>query len=119
MLKQKQTSILVSKCIVTSGSTKSYLKSSTGKSNETKTVLDDAATRAQFIFKLHTMVGTEDANIVTWIKDGSAFLIKQPEMFAKHLLPKYCGHKTFTSFERQMNFYRYVLFLKNVLAYFV
>jgi hypothetical protein len=68
-------------------------------------------TRAQFIFKLHKMISTEGGNIVEWTSDGSAFLIKNPDLFATHLLPKYCGHKTFTSFERQMNFYRYVFSL--------
>ena len=64
--------------------------------------------RAQFVFKLHDMICKENGDIVQWIDGGSAFLIKDPSLFAKRLLPVYCGHKTFTSFERQMNFYRYV-----------
>ena len=62
--------------------------------------------RAQFIPKLHTMISEEDGSIVEWLPDGLSFLIKDPTLFATLLLPKYCGHKTFTSFERQMNFYR-------------
>ena len=67
----------------------------------------DVDTRAQFIEKLHQMIETEDGKIVAWLPDGLSFLIKNPDLFAKRLLPKYCGHTTFTSFERQMNFYRF------------
>ena len=78
--------------------------------------------RAQFITKLHTMLTKENGTIIRWTADGTAFLILKPLLFACNLLPKYCGHKTFTSFERQMNFYRYTphpcIVLPLALSYF-
>lgn len=64
------------------------------------------SSRAQFITILHGMIQTEAGSVVSWADEGKAFLIKAPQRFAETLLLEYCGHKTFTSFERQMNFYR-------------
>ena len=83
---------------------KSKKEKTTSKTTKPKAV----KSRAQFVFKLHALICKENGDIVQWIDGGSAFLIKEPALFAKQLLPVYCGHKTFTSFERQMNFYRYV-----------
>lgn len=83
---------------------KSKKEKTTSKTTKPKAV----KSRAQFVFKLHALICKENGDIVQWIDGGSAFLIKEPASFAKQLLPVYCGHKTFTSFERQMNFYRYV-----------
>ena len=76
------------------------------KKETTKTKPTSVKSRAQFVFKLHALLCKEDGDIVQWIDGGSAFLINDPNSFATRLLPIYCGHKTFTSFERQMNFYR-------------
>ena len=73
-----------------------------GNGNSTKR----RSSRAQFIGILHRLVTKENGRIVEWTEGGRAILIKKPELFAEKLLFKYCGHKTFTSFERQMNFYR-------------
>tara|TARA_B100000780_G_C20794050_1_gene315304 strand:- start:30 stop:362 length:333 start_codon:yes stop_codon:yes gene_type:complete len=81
---------------------KSKKEKTTSKTTKPKAV----KSRAQFVFKLHALICKENGDIVQWIDGGSAFLIKEPASFAKQLLPVYCGHKTFTSFERQMNFYR-------------
>ena len=69
--------------------------------------------RAHFILKLHVhaIITEEDSDIVQWSFDGSTFTVKQPEMFEKCILPKLCSHKTYSSFERQMHFYRYVIVL--------
>ena len=75
-------------------------------SSRVSTPVKKPTNRAQFIPKLHTMISEENGSIVEWLPDGLSFLIKDPTLFATSLLPKYCGHKTFTSFERQMNFYR-------------
>ena len=67
--------------------------------------------RAHFILKLHAIITEEDGDIVQWSFDGSTFTVKQPEMFEKCILPKLCSHKTYSSFERQMHFYKYVIVL--------
>ena len=64
------------------------------------------SSRAQFIAILHGMIQKEAGLVVSWADEGKSFLIKAPQRFAETLLLGYCGHKTFTSFERQMNFYR-------------
>lgn len=64
------------------------------------------SSRAQFISTLHTLIKNEAGALISWTDDGKAFLIRDPDLFAETMLLEYCGHKTFTSFERQMNFYR-------------
>lgn len=66
--------------------------------------------RARFIHDLYTLVQEEhksDRDIVKWVDGGSAIVIQNPSEFQKKILPKYCSHSTISSFERQMNFYRF------------
>lgn len=47
--------------------------------------------------------GKED--IVSWIFEGKAFKIHQPEVFIRDTVPKYFRHKSLDSFKRQLNNY--------------
>ena len=64
----------------------------------------------QFLLKTYRMLEkcTEnpfDQKFVCWTKRGDSFLIKDPEIFASDIIPKYFSHNNFQSFVRQLNFY--------------
>lgn len=43
--------------------------------------------------------------MIEWSQSGTSFIIKDPDMVAKELLPKYFKHSNFSSFVRQLNMY--------------
>lgn len=51
------------------------------------------------------MVSTCDPRLAEWAEDGETFVVKDPEEFAKVVIPKYFDHSKFSSFSRQLNFY--------------
>ena len=51
------------------------------------------------------MVDTCDPTIATWSEDGNTFVVKDPEIFAKDVIPQFFKHNNFSSFVRQLNFY--------------
>ena len=58
-----------------------------------------------FLLKTHEMIETAPHDVAEWTKDGRAFVIKQPKVLAKTMLPRYFKHSNFSSFVRQLNFY--------------
>ncbi|KAL3899716.1 MAG: hypothetical protein SGARI_006400 [Bacillariaceae sp.] len=65
--------------------------------------------RARFPLKLRTVL--EDAanegndHIISWLPDGKAFKVHQPEMFSKVLMKRYFRQSHFRSFTRQLYHY--------------
>ncbi|KAG0210796.1 kinase-regulated stress-responsive transcription factor skn7 [Mortierella sp. NVP41] len=59
-----------------------------------------------FVKKLYRMLEEKDHDpIVSWGKTGETFVVKEPNEFAKVILPKHFKHNNFASFVRQLNKY--------------
>lgn len=59
-----------------------------------------------FLTKTYQLVD-DDAidDVISWNEDGSTFVVWNPTVFARDLLPKYFKHNNFSSFVRQLNTY--------------
>jgi len=58
-----------------------------------------------FLAKTYAMVDTSNDDIVSWSEKGDMFIIKDHEIFASTVIPKFFKHSNFSSFVRQLNFY--------------
>ncbi|KAF0684156.1 Aste57867_23853 [Aphanomyces stellatus] len=65
--------------------------------------------------KLFTMIGATPAALGGWCDNGTAFEIRNPNEFARVMLPQYFKHCKFTSFVRQLNFYGFQKFKREAL----
>lgn len=62
---------------------------------------------APFLVHLHTILNHEDPNIVRWTMDGLAFEILDKARLVTEILPKYFNLRSFSSFQRQLNYFRF------------
>jgi len=58
-----------------------------------------------FLKKTYEMIDTCGPEVATWSKDGTTFIIKNPDKFESEEIPKFFNHRNFSSFVRQLNFY--------------
>jgi len=59
-----------------------------------------------FLTKTYQIVDDHTIDdVVSWNEDGSSFIVWDPTVFARDLLPKYFKHNNFSSFVRQLNTY--------------
>ena len=53
----------------------------------------------------YEMINSCDPGLAGWTADGTMFVVKDQDVFAKEVIPKFFEHNKFTSFARQLNFY--------------
>lgn len=59
-----------------------------------------------FLTKTYQLVDDQTIDdVISWNKDGSTFVVWNPTIFARDLLPRYFKHNNFSSFVRQLNTY--------------
>ncbi|KAL5539090.1 hypothetical protein UlMin_043552 [Ulmus minor] len=59
-----------------------------------------------FLTKTFQLVDDQTIDdVISWNDDGSTFIVWNPTVFARDLLPKYFKHNNFSSFVRQLNTY--------------
>uniref|UniRef100_A0A7R9U1Y2 HSF-type DNA-binding domain-containing protein n=1 Tax=Pinguiococcus pyrenoidosus TaxID=172671 RepID=A0A7R9U1Y2_9STRA len=58
-----------------------------------------------FLRKTFKMIDECPADIGGWSREGTTFLVKDPEVFAAKIIPQFFRHSNFSSFVRQLNFY--------------
>ncbi|CAK7337244.1 unnamed protein product [Dovyalis caffra] len=59
-----------------------------------------------FLTKTYQIVDDHTLDdVISWNEDGSSFIVWNPTVFARDLLPKYFKHNNFSSFVRQLNTY--------------
>ncbi|KDP22306.1 hypothetical protein JCGZ_26137 [Jatropha curcas] len=59
-----------------------------------------------FLTKTYQLVDDQTIDdVISWNEDGSTFIVWNPTVFARDLLPKYFKHNNFSSFVRQLNTY--------------
>eukprot|EP00554_Chaetoceros_debilis_P008487 CAMPEP_0194104370 /NCGR_PEP_ID=MMETSP0150-20130528/4716_1 /TAXON_ID=122233 /ORGANISM="Chaetoceros debilis, Strain MM31A-1" /LENGTH=488 /DNA_ID=CAMNT_0038791879 /DNA_START=105 /DNA_END=1574 /DNA_ORIENTATION=- len=84
--------------VTTKSTTKKRAKPASGKKKKS---VDSPI----FLQKTYHMIDSCDASIATWSEDGSTFVVKDPDIFAKQVIPQFFKHNNFSSFVRQLNFY--------------
>lgn len=58
-----------------------------------------------FLTKLWQLVNEGDKALVSWSNDGTSFIVRDQNQFAKKVLPNYFKHQKMNSFVRQLNMY--------------
>ncbi|GAB5357826.1 hypothetical protein AAMO2058_000407900 [Amorphochlora amoebiformis] len=69
-------------------------------------ISDGFETVAPFILKIYEIVSDRSIDgIVSWTREGDAFIVKEPQVFADKVMLNYFKTKLFCTFVRQLNFY--------------
>ncbi|ETW08131.1 hypothetical protein H310_02471 [Aphanomyces invadans] len=66
-----------------------------------------------FLQKTYTLFENAPEEVAGWANNGTTVVIKDPDEFAKSMLPKYFKHNNFASFVRQLNFYGFRKYKKD------
>ncbi|CAK8573549.1 unnamed protein product [Lathyrus sativus] len=74
--------------------------------DDSSTVESQRSTPTPFITKTYQIVDDHTIDdVVSWNDTGTSFVVWDPTVFARDLLPKYFKHNNFSSFVRQLNTY--------------
>ncbi|CAJ2630065.1 heat stress transcription factor B-2b-like [Trifolium pratense] len=66
----------------------------------------NSSTPTPFLTKTYHLVDDRAINdVISWNDTGTSFIVWNPTVFARDLLPKYFKHNNFSSFVRQLNTY--------------
>lgn len=57
--------------------------------------------------RLYALLDKEDPKIISWTRDGDAFVINDMGSFTNKTLVKYFNHSNYKSFQRQLNMYNF------------
>lgn len=88
------------------GSNKKKDRGSTNTGVGKKASYQDSGNGAAiFLIKTYDMVTTCPDHLAAWSEDGETFVVKNPDEFARQVIPQYFDHSKFSSFSRQLNFY--------------
>ncbi|KAF0700827.1 Aste57867_8678 [Aphanomyces stellatus] len=68
---------------------------------------------APFLRNLRNMLDHENAEVLRWNKDGTAFEIHDMDTLTHTVLPKYFKHNKYTSFQRQLNYFHFKKWTKS------
>ncbi|CEG46219.1 hsf-type dna [Plasmopara halstedii] len=60
---------------------------------------------ALFLEKTYELLERCPSDVASWTIKGDSFVVKQPAVFAEHVIPTYFKHRKFSSFVRQLNLY--------------
>ncbi|CAI8604512.1 unnamed protein product [Vicia faba] len=75
-------------------------------SGDSSTGESQRSTPTPFITKTYQIVDDRTIDdVVSWNETGTSFVVWDPAVFARDLLPKYFKHNNFSSFVRQLNTY--------------
>ncbi|EQC29054.1 hypothetical protein SDRG_13209 [Saprolegnia diclina VS20] len=58
-----------------------------------------------FLQKTYALFDEAPAAVASWAHEGRTVVVKDPQEFARTILPQYFKHSNFASFVRQLNFY--------------
>lgn len=76
------------------------------QNGETTAVESQRSLPTPFLTKTYQLVDDQTIDdVISWNDDGSTFIVWNPTVFARDLLPKYFKHNNFSSFVRQLNTY--------------
>ena len=67
----------------------------------------------KFLIKLVDILEIADPSIISWCDDGKAFEIRNIKKFENEILPKFYKHNKMTSFQRQLNLFRFQKWTKS------
>lgn len=68
-------------------------------------ICDSSPRAAHFLTQTYKMISTCNDNLAAWSEDGETFIVKDPGMLERDIIPSYFDHSKFSSFSRQLNFY--------------
>jgi hypothetical protein len=75
--------------------------------SDTRKETNTSRKKKDFPWKLHIMLEDaereENKDILSWSPEGLSFMVYQPDVFVKHIMPRYFNQTQFRSFQRMVS----------------